>query len=752
MHRTFAPIMTIFLVLGLLISVGSANAAAGKTIVSLDIKGNSRVDSSSIEAALGWKTGDPWNPDMATTGVKDVFDMGMFSRVGIDDRETDGGFAVKVTVREYPMIIGVSVTGSDALDQSELKKKLTLRSFGFYDPSRLKKNEKIIRDAYRDKGYFNAEVHGAVKESGKGVKITFSVKENHKTYVREIDILGNRALSDKEILSVVQAKELGPLSWISDSAVLNQALIDDDLKRIHLLYLEKGYLDIEVTGPEVRVHPEGGLYVSIRVSEGDRYNIGKLIFSGDWKGIPEFRRGEMEENSGDIFSRSALLGDIRMLENSYRDQGYAWAKIDPRMTKSTQKGIMDIDLRLSRGPLVRIRRINITGNVKTRDYVVRREVRLVEGKLFSQKKLDDSRRFIRALGFFGKMSITLKDVGDGEADVDIKLGETSSGTLSAGMAYSSVDGLVGTLQLAQGNFFGRGQQAKLNMEIGSNTNTYSVSFTEPRVFSGHYSLSLDLFNTSKDYTNYTQDSKGGGIRVGYRYSDFSSIQLSYRRAKYNVFNVGASASNLIREQEGESTTSAVAISYKYDSRDHPLNPHSGFYFRLSSEVAGGSLGGTNDFFRNRVQASYFKPIYGDLIGSVHTELGIINPYNGDTVPVSERFFMGGLNSLRGFHPRDVGPLDENGDPLGGNRSFLSNIEASYPLMPEAGIKGILFLDVGNVWGADEKPAVADLRADAGFGFHWTSPVGLLRLELGFNLDPRPGELQPGWQFSVGTLF
>ncbi len=752
MSRTVAPIMIAFLVLALLVSGGVAAASAEKAIVSLDIEGCLRVDPSSVEGALGWKIGDPWSPDMATKGVKAIYGMGMFSRVRIDDQETDGGVAVKVTVKEYPMIIGVSVTGNHALDQSELKKKLTLRSFGFYDPARLKTNEEIIRDAYRKKGYYDAEVHGDIEESGKGVKIIFSVKENDKTYVREIDILGNRALDDRKVLSVVQAKELGPLSWISGSDVLDRALIDDDLKRIHLLYLDNGYLDVEVTGPEVRVHPEGGLYVSIRVSEGDRYTIGKLLFSGDWKGVPEFRRSEMEEKSGDIFKRSTLLDDIRMLENSYRDQGYAWAKIDPRMTKSSRKGILDIDLHLTRGPLVRIRRINITGNIKTRDYVVRREVRLAEGELFSQKKLDDSRRFIRALGFFGKVSVRVEKVGDNEADIQIKVEESSSGTLSAGMAYSSVDGLVGTLQLAQGNFSGRGQQAKLNMELGSGSNTYSISFTEPRLFSGNYSLSLDLFNTSKDYTNYTQDSNGGGIRVGYRYSDFSSLQVSYKRVKYNVYNVGTSASNLIKEQEGGSTTSSVALSYRYDSRDIPMDPSNGFFFRISSEVAGGGLGGTNDFLRNSAQASYFKPIYGDLIGSVHAEVGIINPYDGDTVPVSERFFMGGLYSLRGFNPREVGPLDENGDPLGGNRSFLTNFEASYPLIPEAGIKGILFLDMGNVWGVGEKPGLNDLRAGAGFGFHWVSPVGLLRLELGFNLDPKPGEVQPGWQFSVGALF
>ena len=311
--------------------------------------------------------------------------------------------------------------------------------------------------------------------------------------------------------------------------------------------------------------------------------------------------------------------------------------------------------------------------------------------------------------------------------------------------------MVGTLQLSLGNFSGRGQRLNLSLEAGSETSLFSISFTEPRLFSGVFSFGVDLFNRTNIYSEYTQDSNGGGVRLGYMLSDSSNLSGRYRYVTYDVYDIALDASNSIKEQEGVSTTSSIRLGYNYDTRDFPLDPREGVDFSASTEFAGGVLGGSNYFIRYQVESSFFTPLAGDLIGLAHIDVGVISPLGEDPVPVTERYFMGGLYSLRGFEYRMVGPL-EDGEPTGGTKSFLVNFEATYPLIRDANIKGVLFFDTGNVWADDEAVNAGDLRYGAGFGFRWAAPIGLLRMEWGFNLNPRPDEEQPGWEFSMGAMF
>jgi outer membrane protein insertion porin family len=751
-RKTGSLFLLVFLLLTFPVFTAKLFASDQISVVSIEFEGNVRVDRRSIERVLGWKVGDAWDPGKLTSSVKNIYDMGTFSRVTIDETETDMGMALVVRVKEFPMVRSITFSGIDKIDESDLKQAIKFKNFGFYDPAKLPADKKAILDLYSVEGFYEAQVEAQVKETEQGIGILFEIEEGKKTNIREMDVLGNRSLNDKEVLKVMQTKEMGPFSWILGGSSYKPLLLEDDLKRVHLLYMEHGYLDIKATGPEVRIHPEGGLYVSIRVEEGVQYKVGEIKFSGDWTALPEDRRSDLDLNAGDIFARGKMLRDINMLENSIKDKGYAWARVAPRMNKNPETGVVDIDLILTRGELVRVRRVVVSGNYKTRDYVIRREVRLLEGDLYNQKLVDNTRRFVRALGFFDSVTVNVENVGMGEADIIVSVEEGSTGTITAGIALSSQDGLLGSLSLAKANIFGRGQELKFSIELGTQITTFNISFAEPRLFSSKYSFGANIFRARRDFTTYTQDSKGGNTRIGYRYSDFSSILLRYQYVVYNVFDISPGAGLLILEQEGESITSSATISYRYDSRDLPTDARDGLFTTLSSEIAGGILGGSNDFWRNIFEASYFVPIIGDLIGSVHSEVGIISPYNGDDIPITERFFMGGLYSLRGFDYRDVGPKNLQGEPIGGDRSFLVNMEAVYPIVKEANIRGVVFFDIGNVWGPWEDPEFSDLRTAAGFGFRWFSPMGVLRLELGFNLDPKEGEVQPGWQFSMGALF
>ena len=733
--------------------VPSTSAAEPAFVISIEVEGNVRVDRSSIERTLSFKAGDLWNDSLITRDVKALYRLGAFSRVAIQEKETPDGVVVMVNVEEYPMIRNVRFRGNKDVSDSDLSKALQMKAFSFYNRADLPAELEAMKDVYRKAGFYDIEITPETEETETGVRLVYIVGEGGKSLIAEIDILGNRNIDDYTITKIMTVREKGPTSLISSSGVFLKDQIKDDLIRIRFLYMEHGYLDVVVEEPEVKVHPEGeDLYVSIRVHEGPQYTVGDVRFTGEWDDSALVAKGRLGLKSGVVFERGALFNDVKSLEGVYRDIGHARAKVEPRFVKDPEKNLINLEMNLVKGSLVRIRWIKIRGNFKTRDYVIRREMRLSEGDLFSQKKIDDSRRFIRSLGFFDEVAIKVTEVDNDEADLIVEVREGTSGTFTAGFAFSSIDGLVGTLSLSQGNLFGRGQRLNLSTEFGSEKSSYSITFTEPRVFSGDYSLTLDLFDNTREFSNYTLDSKGGGFRVGYRLSDATSISAKYRNAESTVSDIDIEASNLIKEQEGTTTTSSITLGYKYDTRDFPMDPRTGLDLRSSVEVAGGLMGGTNDFVRTVLEGSYFLPIYGDFVSSVHSEIGLTNAYDGDSVPVTERFFMGGLNTLRGFEYRSVGPLDEDGEPLGGSKSFLINLEIKYPLVRDAKINGVVFFDTGNVWEDNEDISLGDLKKGAGFGFRWGSPMGLLRLEWGFNLDPEPGEENPGWEFSIGTLF
>ncbi|UCF88891.1 MAG: outer membrane protein assembly factor BamA [bacterium] len=727
-------------------------AHAAPVVTDIRIEGNQRVDSSSITKALSIGIGDPLSDSLVTLSVRNLYRLGVFSRVAIEESPSESGVDLVVKVAEFPMVRRVEFVGRKAVEEVELKKVLQLKAFSFADPGKLNEDVKALKAVYSAAGYHGTVITSEIREAEKGVVITYSIRESEKSLIHEVDIVGNRNIDDHAIKKVMLTKEIGPMSFLSDSGGYDAAAAADDLQRIQFLYMEKGFLDVRVEEPERRLHPEGrGLYLSLRVEEGPQYTLGTVSYTGDWQAPPDHARREPDIKGGDVFVRSKVLGDLRMYEDSYRDEGFAWCRIEPRFEKDPEKKTVDLNLFLRKGPPVHIRWIHVSGNTKTRDYVIRREMRIMEGDLFNQKKLDDSRRFINGMGFFSAVDIRTEKVDEGLADIYVRVKEGTAGSLSAGASYSSVSGLVGTLQLSLGNFSGRGQRLNLSLESGDETSTYSVSFSEPRLFSGVFSFGADLFDRTNEYSEYSQDSKGGSLRLGYRLSDTSSVSGRYRYVSYDVYDIDLDASAIIREQEGVSTTSSLRLGYNYDTRDFPRDPREGVNLSLTTEVAGGALGGSNDFIRYQAEGSFFTPLLGDLIGLAHLEVGLVRPYGGDDIPVTERYFMGGLYTLRGFEYRKVGPL-EDGEPVGGTRSFLMNLEATYPLIKDAGIKGVLFLDGGNVWSEDEDVKAGDLRYGAGFGFRWSAPIGLLRLEWGFNLDPKPDEEQPGWEFSIGTMF
>ena len=502
------------------------------------------------------------------------------------------------------------------------------------------------------------------------------------------------------------------------------------------------------------------LYITIRIDEGDQFRVGKIEFSGD---LPtdsddsEELEDSLEIKEGEVFSSDKMRLDIADLTDKFGDIGYAFANVSPQTKMDDDKQLVDITFHADKGSLVYINRINITGNTKTRDKVIRRELNIEEGDLYNGSAIRRSRQKVNNLGFFKEVNfLTNRGEADDKLDLDIEIEEGPTGTLTVGGGYSSVDHLVGNIQVSQGNLGGRGQKLSLNAELGGQSSSYNLSFTEPYLFDKDVSAGLNIFNSKRDYTDYDTNKNGGGVTVGFPTGEYSRMSLRYRYVEVDIFEVSDNAAQLILDSKGITKTSSISATLSRDSRDDRMNPTEGTNNSISIEYAGSLLGKDNNFYRSILDTSLYASLPWDHVVMFHGKFGYSHGIEGTTLNIDEKFFLGGINSLRGYDHRSVGPEEIGTDGLpyvvGGNKSILFNAEYLFPISTEAGLKGLLFFDAGNVFASGDKFESGSLRKSVGYGFRWFSPVGPLRLEWGYILDPEEGEKRSQWEFSIGSFF
>jgi outer membrane protein insertion porin family len=415
--------------------------------------------------------------------------------------------------------------------------------------------------------------------------------------------------------------------------------------------------------------------------------------------------------------------------------------------------VVDVDYGVRKGELVDFGRIEISGNAKTRDKVIRRQLKVVEGALYSKANLERSVGNLRRLDYFEEVEM---DTRKGEAadrmDVDVKLKEKATRFISAGAGYSTADEFFLQGQVAERNLFGRGQSLQFQAQLGSTSNRYTLKFTEPWLFDIPLSATIESYNWSRDYDEFTKDSFGGKLSLGYPVWDYTRLYLSYTYDDAEVKNVTEGAATEIKDQEGTLVTSAISSTLRRDSRDHTFLTTRGSDNSLMVDYAGGVLGGDAGFIKTVLNSSWYFPLFWKCVGFLHGKTGYIGETDGE-VPIYERFYLGGINSIRSFGSGDVSPRDpETGDRIGGNKMVLFNAEFLFPLVEQQGIRGVLLFDAGNAYDDGDNIDLGDLKYAVGGGIRWFSPMGPLRLEWGYNPDPDEGESRSKWQFSMGVFF
>jgi outer membrane protein insertion porin family len=724
-----------------------------KKIRQILVRGNQRIETEAIKLRIKTKGGDLFDQVKLRGDLTEIYKMGYFKEVRIEAEDTPQGQDVVFVVEEKPTINKVSIRGARSITEDDIRAAMTTRQYGILQRSVLKGDVEKVRALYRDKGYYNAEVTYEIKPvEGDRVDVSFRVKENKKLYVRKITFTGNQHFSDDDLKDVVRTSEKGGFFWLTESGILKRDKLEVDSDMIAAFYLNHGFMDVRVGSPEI-TYDEEGIYINFPINEGGRFRVGKVEVTG--KGVePDVRLlNKIKLSKKKYFHREALARDLERITDYYTSQGYAFAEVEPNIARDRTKQVVDVDYGVKKGELVDFGRIEINGNSKTRDKVIRRQLKVVEGARYSKANLERSVGNLRRLDYFEDIAMdTRKGESPDRMNVDLKLKEKATRFISAGAGFSTADQFFLQGQIAERNLFGRGQSLEFQAQLGSVSNRYTLKFTEPWLFDIPLSATIETYNWSRDYDEFTKDSLGGKLSLSYPVWDYTRLYLSYTYDDADVKDVSDGAATEIKDQEGTLVTSAVSTTLRRDSRDHTFLTSRGSDNSLMVDYAGGVLGGDSGFVKTVFNSSWYFPLFWDCVGFLHGKTGYIVE-NGGEVPIYERFYLGGINSIRSFGSGDVSPRDpETGDRIGGNKMVLFNAEFLFPLVKEQGIRGVLFFDAGNSYDNGDSIDFGDLKYAVGGGIRWYSPMGPLRLEWGYNPDPDESEEKSKWQFSMGMFF
>jgi outer membrane protein insertion porin family len=714
----------------------------------LVVEGNRRVQEAVILGRIQSKPGTPFNPTQLSEDVRAVFGLGFFDDVRTRVEDFEGGVKLTFEVIERPFVRDVEFTGNRRISGDTLREKIDIKLGTVYNPVDMQRARERLKDHYEEEGYFEVQITPETESFPDGdVKVVFSIVEGRRITIDKIVIEGNKGLSDKKVKDVMQVQER---QYFILRGTLQRQKLDEDVERILSLYNDNGYVQARVEATDVAVDREKALVtITVRVMEGAQYRVGKVDVTGATLVPQSDLRRQITFKSGDVFSRGKVRESLRNLGDLYSSIGRASAEVSPRTEQTPNPPRMDVVFEVVEGPEVYVERINIVGNVRSQDKILRREIPLAEGDLFTLQKMQRARQRLLNLGFFESVNVTTAPGSDKtRIVVNVDVVERPTGLFSIGGGFSSVDSFLGTIDISQRNFLGRGWEVSARIRAGSTTQQGIISFTEPWFLDRPLAVGFDVYDTIRQFDEYTLDSLGLTLRMSHPFADFWRWLLQYRATRDKISDIEEGVPTELLNQEGTTVTSLVAMTLTRDSRDSTVAPTKGGNMTLLGEFAG--LGGDSRFIRLLGSASYFQPIWLDHILSGRVEAGYGFGWDGEELPLFERFYLGGPNTLRGFKFRKVSPIDDAGVRIGGDVELLGNAEYIVPL--PLNIRVATFVDVGNVYGFGVKFDPTDLRYSAGAGVRWLSPFGPIRLDYGVNLDRRTGEDFGAFHFSVGSPF
>lgn len=724
--------------------------SADEKIARIEFKGNRKIEASAIQRVLKSTTGSIFTDADLSADIKAIYKMGYFDDVTAEVADVAEGKVITFLVEEKPMISEIRIQGYKAVKRDDIEGAMSVRNRQTVNPEKLKTDMEKIKSLYDGKGFYNAEIGYTIEKGGeRDVHVVVTIVENEKLFIRGISFEGNRSFTTKELKNMMTTNEWGIFHFFTDSGLLKKEQLKQDVGKLNAFYLNNGFINAQI-GEPVITYDRDGIRIKIPVSEGKQFRVGKIAITGDELATPRADLLEkLQIRKKDFYDREAIMKDMDALTQACNDEGYASADVVPRTEPQEKTLTVDVTYEIKKGKLVYFNRINITGNNKTRDKVIRRELSVVEGDLYSRTKLKNSYMALNRLRYFEEIDFqSEKGPDETLTDVNIHVKEKPTGIFSLGAGYSALDHAVVSAQVSQQNLFGRGQILSLKASLSSRSTLYDISFTEPWLFDMPLWSKSDIWNLYREYDSYNLDSKGFGTTLGYPLWPYVTGYIGYRLSLDNVKDILDTASYYVKKQEGETTSSGVTLTLTRDSTNDVMFPSTGSKNSASLEYTGGPLQGDVSYTRYGATSAWFFPLPLDTVIGVRGRLGLIQANEGKEVPIFERYYLGGINSLRGL--REIGPKDPaTGDVIGGLTMLNFNFDYIFPLIKNAGMKGVLFFDTGNSW--ETGYHFNDLRKTAGIGIRWYSPIGPLRLEWGYVLDRKEDEAASRWEFSIGMF-
>lgn len=721
-----------------------------KKILRVEFQGNRKIESAAINRGLKSAPGEILNQEDISSDIKAIYRTGYFDSVTADVAETPEGAVVTFVVDEKPLISEIRIEGNKKIKKSDIEAVMSVQIKQTVNPEKIKSDIQKIKELYDAKGFYNAEVSYKIDKTGeRNVQVVITIAEKEKLFVKDIIFEGNRAFTSNELRKLLSTKEKGLFHFFTDSGVLKKEQLKQDIDKIKGYYLNNGFINAQIADPTI-THDDKGIYIKILVSEGQQYRVGKVEITGDpLLKTKEELMAKLKIGKKDFYDREAVMKDLDYLTQVANDEGYAAADVIPRTFPQDDTRSVDVSYDIHKGKLVYFNLINITGNTRTRDKVIRRALSVVEGDLYSRTRLKNSYMALNSLRYFEEIDFeSEKGPDETQTNVNIRVKEKQTGMLSLGAGYSALDRAVVSAQISQQNLFGRGQTLSLKANVGSSSTLYDISFTEPWLFDMPLWSKFDMWNLYREYDTYNLDTMGLGATLGYPLWPYVSGYVGYRLSLDNVKDVLSTASIYTKDQEGKTTSSGLTFTLTRDTTDDGMFPTTGSKNSASVEYTGGPLQGDVSYTRTGVVSTWFFPLPLDTVIGLRGRMGAIEGNEGKDVPIYERYYLGGIDSLRGL--REVGPVDPaTNEVIGGLTMLNFNLDYIFPLIKKAGMKGLVFFDAGNSWNSGYH--VDDLRKTAGVGIRWYSPIGPLRLEWGYVLDRKDGESPSRWEFTIGMF-
>jgi outer membrane protein insertion porin family len=758
----------------------AASAPAGDRIANIRIEGIQRIEPETVRSYLLLQPGDAWDAERVDRSLKALFATGLFADVKL----TRQGNTLVVSVVENPIINRIAFEGNSKIADKDLNGEIQLRPRTVYTRTRVQNDVNRILQLYRRRGRFAATVEPKVIQlSENRVDLVFEINEGQSTGVRSINFVGNRNFSDSTLRGSIETKESRWYRFLSTSDTYDPDRLTYDRELLRKFYLSEGYADFRVISAVAELTPDrDGFVITFAVEEGERYRFGKIDVNIGLKDLPkDLVLPLLTVQTEDWYSADAVERSIAALTDALGNRGYAFVEIKPQVTRNRDERTIDIVFDVREGPQVYVERIDINGNVRTLDKVIRREFRLVEGDAFNTGRMQRSKERIQNLGFFKKVEVNnTQGSAPDRTVINVEVEEQSTGELSLGIGFSTSDGPLADISVRERNFLGRGQDLRIGTVLSLRSQQVDLSFTEPYFLDRNIAAGFDLFEVKTSPTTnffsgvspvYQQFSYGGALRAGYQISENLRQTFKYTGRSDDITNVQSNASLFIQLQAGTHTTSSIGQVLLYDRRDNRLDPTAGYFASLGNDFAGVGFG--VQYIRNKVNVGYYYPVAPEWVLSFTGEAGDIFGWGGQKVLLQDRFFVGGDN-LRGFEPAGIGPRDiVSGDALGGNKYYVGSVALTVPLgLPkELGITGRVFTDFGTLFSNDQKnlvltpaqlaanggiaPQIADsaaVRASAGVGVSWKSPVGPVRLDVALPIHKESFDKTQVFHVSFGTRF